>query len=46
MTKGAPKSNSISLNNPLGRRIAITVREKEIQDLENCIPIAKMNREK
>ena len=46
MTKGAPKSNSISLNSPLGLRIVITVHEKEIQDLENCIPIAKRSREK
>lgn len=41
MTKGAPKSNSISMNNHLGLRIAITVQEKEIQNLENCISITK-----
>lgn len=37
MTKGALKSNSISLKNPLGLRVAITMHGKEIQDLENYV---------
>lgn len=43
MTKRVLKSNSISLADPLGLRIAITVHEKEIQDFENGISLAKTN---